>query len=88
MSMIFSLLAQLVSFYTFILLIRVLLTWIPNLDPENPLVQVLRQITDPVLEPARQVIPAIGMVDISPIVVFIALRFVATALENVARSMA
>ncbi len=88
MSMIFSLLAQLVSFYTFILLIRVLLTWIPNLDPENPLVQVLRQITDPVLEPARQVIPAIGMVDISPIVVFIALRFVATALENVARSLA
>ena len=47
MSMIFSLLAQLVTFYTFILLIRVLLTWIPNLDPENPLVQVLRQITDP-----------------------------------------
>lgn len=81
---IFLFLAQLINFYTFILLIRVLMTWIPNLDPYNPIVQVLRQITDPVLEPARQLIPPIGMVDISAIVVFIALRFLASALAGVA----
>ncbi len=81
---IFLLLAQLVNFYTFILLIRVLLTWIPNLDPYNPIVQVLRQITDPVLEPARRLIPPIGMIDISAIVVFIALRFLADALARLA----
>ena len=84
MSNIFVLLAQLINFYTFILLIRVLLTWIPNLDSSNPIVQVLQQITDPVLEPARQLIPPIGMIDISAIVVFIALRFIADALLRLA----
>ena len=59
--------------YTFVLLIRILITWIPNLDPHHPIVQLLFQVTDPVLEPARKLIPPIGMIDISPIVVFIAL---------------
>ena len=81
---IFVLLAQIINFYTFILLIRVLLTWIPNLDPYNPIIQVLRQITDPVLEPARQLIPPIGGIDISAIAVFIALRFLADALLRLA----
>ena len=51
-----------------------LLSWIPNLDRGNPLVQLLRQITDPVLEPARRIIPPIGGLDISPIVVLLLLR--------------
>ena len=68
--MIFLLLARVLQIYTFVLLIRILITWIPNLDPHHPIVQLLFQVTDPVLEPARKLI---GMIDISPIVVFIAL---------------
>ncbi len=71
--MIFLLLARVLQIYTFVLLIRILITWIPNLDPHHPIVQLLFQVTDPVLEPARKLIPPIGMIDISPIVVFIAL---------------
>jgi YggT family protein len=70
---IFLLLARVLQIYTFVLLIRILITWIPNLDPHHPIVQLLFQVTDPVLEPARKLIPPIGMIDISPIVVFIAL---------------
>jgi YggT family protein len=66
-------LALAIRIYTFILLARILVTWIPNLDPHNPIVQMLFQVTDPVLEPARKLIPSIGMIDISPIVVFIVL---------------
>lgn len=58
------------------ILARVLLSWIPNLDPYHPAVRILRQITDPILEPARRVIPAIGGLDISPIVVLLAIDFV------------
>ena len=72
----FVLLARLVEIYTFILLIRILMSWIPNLDPSNPIVQMLLQVTDPILEPARRLIPPIGMIDISPIVVFIALSVI------------
>ena len=59
---------------TWLILIRVLITWIPNLDPFNPIVRLLRQATDPILEPARRIIPPIGGLDISPIVVILILQ--------------
>ena len=73
-----------IRIYTFILLARILVTWIPNLDPHNPIVQMLFQVTDPVLEPARKLIPPIGMIDISPIVVFIALGILQDLLKRLA----
>lgn len=85
MSMIFELLANLIQLYIIVLLIRILITWIPNLDPYNPLVQILTQVTDPVLEPARRLIPPIGMIDISPIVVFFVLQIIASILHDLAR---
>ncbi len=78
----FLLLAQLLRIYIFVLLVRILITWIPNLDPYNPIVRMLFQVTEPVLEPARKLIPPIGMIDISPIVVFIVLGI----LQNLLRS--
>lgn len=78
----FQLLANVIEIYTFVLLIRILMTWIPNLDPHNPIVQMLLQVTDPVLEPARRLIPPIGMIDISPIVVFIALGIIQQLLRS------
>lgn len=86
MGAIFGLLATVVQLYTFLLIARILITWIPNLDPYNPAVQLLSQVTDPVLEPARRLIPPIGMIDISPIVVFIALNFLASMLQDLART--
>ncbi len=75
-----SLLGMLLELYSFVILARVLMTWVPNLDPYNPIVQFLHQVTDPVLEPARRLIPPIGMIDISPIVVMIVISFLARAL--------
>ncbi|MCY4410947.1 MAG: YggT family protein [Caldilineaceae bacterium] len=82
--MIFLLLARVLQIYTFILLIRILITWIPNLDPHHPIVQLLFQVTEPVLEPARKLIPSIGMIDISPIVVFIVLGILQDLLVQLA----
>ncbi len=82
--MIFLLLARVLQIYTFVLLIRILVTWIPNLDPYHPIVQMLFQVTDPVLEPARKLIPPIGMIDISPIVVFIVLGILQDLLVRMA----
>ena len=82
--MIFFLLARVLQIYTFVLLIRILLTWIPNLDPYHPIVQLLFQVTEPVLEPARKLIPPIGMIDISPIVVFIVLGILQDLLMQLA----
>ena len=46
--------------------IRVLLSWFP-IDPSNPIIRVLNEVTEPVLAPFRRVIPRIGMFDLSPL---------------------
>ncbi len=58
------------------IIIRILLSWFPNINPDNPVIQLLHSITDPILEPARRIIPTIGMIDISPLVVLLLLDFV------------
>lgn len=72
-----SALAQLLSafftIYTWVLIIRVLITWVSP-DPFNPVVQFLMKATDPVLEPLRRVIPSIGPFDISPVVALLILQ--------------
>lgn len=71
---ILSLLATLVQIYSLVLLARVVLSWIPNLNPTNPIVNILHQLTEPVLEPVRRALPQFGMIDISPIAVFLGLQ--------------
>jgi YggT family protein len=64
----------------FAILVRVLLSWFPNLDRSNPLVQLLTSVTDPILEPARRLIPPFGGLDISPILVLFALQLLESVL--------
>ena len=47
--------------------IRALLSWFP-IDPRNPLVTLLYDVTEPILDPLRRVIPRLGMIDITPLV--------------------
>ena len=47
------------------ILIRIIFSW-TNFDPENPIAQVIQQITEPILAPIRSVMPRIGMFDLSP----------------------
>ena len=57
--------------YQLILLARVLMTWIPNLDYNNPIVRFLIRATEPVLAPIRNALPQMGGIDLSPLVVFL-----------------
>ncbi|MEO1288477.1 MAG: YggT family protein [Chloroflexota bacterium] len=66
--------------YSFILLARVLMTWIPNLDYNNPIVKFLIQATEPVLQPVRNMLPQNSGLDFSPIVVFLAITLISSVL--------
>jgi|YNPNPStandDraft_1061719.scaffolds.fasta_scaffold139016_2 YggT family protein len=55
------------------ILARVILSWL-RVDPYSPAVQLIYQITEPILGPFRRVVPPIGMIDISPIVALIVLE--------------
>ena len=61
--------------YNLAILARVLISWI-RVDPYNPLVRFLYQITEPVLAPIRRVLPTAGGLDFSPIVAFFGLELV------------
>ena len=64
----------LIQLYAYCFLIYSLLSWIPNIDRSHPAIQFLYQITEPVLEPIRRLVPPLGgMIDISAMVAMIAL---------------
>ena len=75
-------LAQTLSIYTLILLVRVLLSWFPNLDWGNPVLSTVSAITDPYLNAFRGLIPPLGGLDLSAIVAFLALQLIQTLLEQ------
>lgn len=70
---------------------RILLSWLPiagiHVDPYNPIVRFLHDITDPILEPFRRIIPPIGMIDISPIVAIIVLQVVQSIIIEMLRTV-
>lgn len=69
-----QILSGLLTIYMWIIIIRALLSWV-NPDPYNPIVQFLQQLTDPVLNRIRRWMPYTGGIDISPIVVILAIMF-------------
>jgi YggT family protein len=75
-------LAQTLSIYTLILLVRVLLSWFPNLDWSNPVLSTVSAITDPYLNAFRGLIPPLGGLDLSAILAFLALQLIQSLLEQ------
>lgn len=57
--------------YTLLIFMRIVFSW--GLSSINPVMRFLIRVTEPVLAPARRIIPPLGMFDISPIVVLLLL---------------
>ena len=77
-----DLLCSLLNVYFIVLIARVILSWFP-LQPGTAMASIasiIYQLTEPVMGPVRRIIPTIGMIDISPIVVFFGLRIVQSAI--------
>jgi YggT family protein len=61
-----------INIFLFAVLIRVVLSWI-NPDPYHPIVNLLDSLTGPVMRPAQRLIPPVGGLDLSPILVMVGL---------------
>jgi YggT family protein len=60
------------SIYQFILIARVLMSWIPDLDRSHPIAQFLHNATEPLLRPIREALPmSAGGMDFSPLILFL-----------------
>lgn len=73
----------LVNVYFFALLATIILSWVAP-GSNNPAVYLLYQITEPVMAPFRKLLPAMGGMDFSPILVFILINIVQIALRHMA----
>jgi len=82
-------LARTLEIYSLILLVRVLLSWFPNLDwGSNPVLATVSSITDPYLNAFRGLIPPIGGLDLSAILAFLALQLVQNLLMGASANFA
>ncbi len=76
-----ELLKLLINIYLWGVIIQVVLSWI-NPDPHHPAARVLAQLTAPLLRPARRLVPPVSGVDLSPMLVVVALIFVSLLLQD------
>jgi YggT family protein len=76
-----ELLKLLINIYLWGVIIQAVLSWF-NPDPYHPAARVLAQLTAPVLRPARRLLPPISGVDLSPMLVVVALIFVSLLLQD------
>lgn len=80
-----GLLDQLFWVVRIVLFIRAIMSWF-NPDPYNPIVRFIYQITEPILEPFRRVIPPVGMLDISFLVAILAISLLEGIVLSIAAS--
>jgi YggT family protein len=67
---------SILSLYKWVVIISALLSWVKP-DPYNPIVRFLYSVTEPVYRPIRRFIGyRLGPVDISPIIVILAIIFI------------
>ena len=67
-------LASLILNYVFwTVLFRVILSWVAP-DPSNPVVRVVIQITEPLMAPVRRLLPDMGGLDLSPLIVLLGVQ--------------
>ena len=87
-STVLQVLAQTLQIYSLVLIMRVLLSWFPNLDWSNPVLSTVSSITDPYLNAFRGLIPPLGGLDLSAILAFIALSLMQQLLVSASISFA
>jgi len=75
--------ALLVNIYFFALLAMIILSWVAA-GSRHPAIYLLYQITEPVMVPFRKVLPNMGGLDFSPILVFILINIIQIALRHAA----
>jgi YggT family protein len=66
-------LSLILNAYSLVVLLAVIASWL-KLSPDHPLVRVTGALTEPVLAPIRRVLPSLGGLDFSPMLLLFALR--------------
>lgn len=87
---ILTLLSTVITLYIWILIIGAVLSWLIAFNVVNTqnrfvysLVDIIHRLTEPALAPIRRILPNLGGIDISPIILILGLWFVRNLLFEV-----
>ena len=80
-------LSTFLQIYVALMIIRVLLSWFPNINWYDPPFSILSQLTDPYLNLFRSIIPPLGGIDFSPMIAFFVLQFGSQILLTLLKSL-
>lgn len=85
-----SFLSYLITLYTYIIIAGVILSWLMAFGVVNPYNQTVRAIwqalnavTEPLLRPIRNMLPSLGAIDFSPLLLLLACFFLQGLIERV-----
>jgi YggT family protein len=78
-----GILSLLVNIYFFALLAMIILSWVAA-GSNHPAIRLLYQITEPVMAPFRKILPPMGGLDLSPILVFVLINVIQIVLRHMA----
>lgn len=87
MNTVISALDILLNVIVIALVIRAVLSWIPNMSRENPFVIILNQVTEPILNPIRVLLEKSSfgrnsMLDLSPLIAFLLIEVIRGILKS------
>ena len=66
---------SIIWFINLLIIASVVMSWV-SADPRNPLVQFVKNVTEPIFYRVRKYVKPIGMLDLSPLVVLLGLQLV------------
>lgn|SRR5690242_6043401 len=81
--------SMLLNIVWWIFLIMIIMSWLINFNVINTRNQfvatvwrIVNQITEPILRPIRRIVPPLGGLDLSPIIVFVIIFFLQSFIAN------
>lgn len=80
-----SVIVNILQVLIFLIFIRAIMSWIPNLDPQHPIVHFLDILTEPFVQPVRRLLPSTMGMDFSPLITFLILQGLIELIRLVAR---
>ena len=68
-------LARLIDLYSLVVIAAVIVSWV-QLPPYHPIVRFTRMLTEPALAPIRKILPPMGGLDFSPLILIFGLQII------------
>ena len=73
---------NMLNLLTILILVRVVMSFVVDPHSRNPLVELVRSVTDVILRPLQSVLPSAGPFDFSPMVAILLIQLVRNLLQG------